>query len=212
MLTFDEQAHQYFWNGKPVPNVTRIIGHLTDYSRIPPAVLEKARQEGVEVHRMVELHFSGGLDLAGLYSEPDQAWLIPHYEALLKFIDETGFECWAAERRMYHTGLGYAGTPDLIGLLTRMPQVKGPANLDVKRSFFGGPAIGLQTIGYTRIWNDTEAKRDKTLRIPERNRFALQLKKDGTYRTERYEDPDDQLAFLACLQQTTWRAKHYGRA
>src|SRR5262245_20298024 len=108
MLTFDEKAHQYFWSGRPVPNVTRIIGHLTDYSHIPPTTLERARQEGVAVHRMAELHFAGTLDHAALYSDPAQAWLIPHYEALMKFLDDSGFECWAAEKKMYHDGLRFA--------------------------------------------------------------------------------------------------------
>lgn len=212
MLTFDEAAHQYFWEGRPVPNVTRIIGHLSNYSHIPEAVLERARQEGVAVHLMAELHFAGKLDLAALYSDPAQAWLVPHYEALLKFIDESGFECWAAEKKMYHTTLGYAGTPDLIGIATKLRDIRGPSNFDIKRSFLGGPAIGLQTAGYTRIWNDTDAKKAKDLRIPYSNRFALQLRKDGTYRIQRYEDADDFVAFLACLQQHQWRERHYGRA
>jgi hypothetical protein len=212
MLTFDEAAHQYFWNGAPVPNVTRIIGHLTDYSHIPADRLEIARQEGVAVHRMAELHFHNDLDLAGLYSDPGRVWLAPHYEALMRFIDETGFECWAAEKRMYHLGLGYAGTPDLIGLAKKLTTIKGPALFDIKRSFFGGPAIGLQLVGYRRTWNDVEAKKDKSIRIPDGNRLALQLRKDGTYRIQQFEDVDDDVAFLACLQQHHWRAKHYGRA
>lgn len=211
MLTFDEAAHQYFWEGKPVPNVTRIIGHLTDYSHIPPAVLERARQQGVEVHKMAELYFTDRLDLAALYSDPAQAWLVPHYEALLRFIEESGFEVWAAERRMYHKGLRFAGTPDLIGLAPRLKECRGPGCFDIKRSFYGGAAIGLQTYGYARQWNDEDAKKNKDLRIPASNRFALQLRADGTYRLKRYDDPEDELAFLACLQQHHWKEKNYGR-
>lgn len=209
MLTFDEQSHTYFWNGRVVPNVTKIISHLTSYDHIPADRLEVARQQGVAVHRMAELHFKGTLDLAALYSEEAQAWLIPHYEALMRFIDESGFEVWAAERRMYHPSLGYAGTPDLVGLAPRLKSIKGPGLFDIKRSFFGGPAIGLQTVAYTRIWNDVEAKKQKDLRIPDGHRFALQLRNDGSYRLNQYEDTDDQVAFLACLQQHHWRTKHY---
>jgi len=202
MLTFVEETHTYYWNGEPVPNVTRIIAPLTDYSRIPPAVLEKARQEGVAVHKMVELDCKGDLDVETL---PE--WMHPHYTAWLRFKEESGFECWKAEEKMYHPVYGYAGTADLFGPLPKLKGIKGAANIDVKRSFFGGPAIGLQTAGYTRMWNDTDGKA-RERRVADRNRFALQLRNDGTYRLKRFEDAEDFGAFLACLQQLRWREKH----
>jgi hypothetical protein len=55
MLTFDEASHTYFWAGRRVPNVTRVIAHLTDYSKIDPDRLRIAQDEGKAVHKMVEL-------------------------------------------------------------------------------------------------------------------------------------------------------------
>lgn len=201
-LTFDQAAHVYYWHGRPVPNVTRIIAPLTDYSRIPPDVLERARQEGMAIHRMVELDCKDDLDLEAL-----PAWMRPHHEAWCRFKAEAGFEPIAVEQPMYHPTLGYAGTPDLIGRAPRLKGVKGPLLIDVKRSFFAGPAIGLQTAAYTVLWNDTEGQ--TAGRVPTNNRFGLQLRDDGSYRLEHYADDEDFVAFLACLQQYRWRAKHY---
>lgn len=199
MLTFDEAAHAYFWDGKPVPNVTRIIAPLTDYSRIPPDKLAEAQRQGKHVHAMVEADCKGTLvDL------PE--WMVGHFNAWSRFKDETGFECWNSEKRVYHRKMGYAGTLDLEGLLPKYKKSRAPAVLDVKRSFYAGPAIGLQTFGYLDARN-TEVPKDQRLQ----ERYALQLRPDGTYRLEPYTDRDDQAAFMACLQQLRWKGKHYGQ-
>lgn len=201
MLTFDEPSHTYRWDGRLVPNVTRIIAPLTDYSRIPADVLERARQEGVAIHKMAELDFKGDLDVDGL---PE--WMRGRYAALCRFREDTGFECWSTEQRMFHPTLGYAGTADLFGICHKLKN-KGACNIDVKRSLYGGPAIGLQTAGYTDQWNKTQPR---DLRVT--NRAALVLNDNGTYRLPMYEDGDDFVAFLACLQQWKWKEKHYGKS
>jgi hypothetical protein len=198
MLSFEEGAHLYRWDGKPVPNVTRIIAPLTDYSRIPPERLERARQEGQHIHKMVELHFRDDLQVDFL-----PPWMRGHYAALLRFVEETGYENYAAERRLYHRTMGYAGTMDLAGQMHRLKRAR-PAVIDVKRSLYAGPAIGLQDAGYL----DASNSEKELPRLD--HRYALVLRADGSYRLEPYEDRDDHAAFLACLQQLRWREKHYG--
>jgi hypothetical protein len=207
MLTFDEANHVYFWCGKPVPNVTRVIGHLTDYSKIDPHVLRRAQEEGKAVHKMVELDCKGELDLKALHTDERQAWMRPRYEAWLKFLDETGFDCIVAEEKLFDPMLEVAGTPDLIGELPRIKRGAGIWNIDVKRSLYAGPAIGLQCAGYTEIYNRKVSRDSRVTK-----RAALTLRDDATYRLTTYEDPEDRVAFLACLQQFRWRQKHYGSA
>lgn len=201
MLTFDEVLHEYRWNGERVPNVTSVIGHLTDYSRIPAEALERARQEGQAVHKMVDAACKGTLvDLP--------AWMYGHFDAWMRFVADTGFECIHSEHRVYHHSQRYAGTLDLAGTLPRLKTSKKPAVIDVKRSFYGGPAIGLQTAGYKDAWNSDKGRPTKL-----HERYALRLDADGKYRLKRFDDDpnhiEDSLAFLACLQQYRWRAKHY---
>lgn len=199
MLTFEEEGHRYFWSGTPVPNVTRIIGHLTDYSRIPPDQLRRAQEEGTANHKLVELDCKNDLDVASI---PE--WQKGVYQAWCRFKDDTGFECWASEHRIFHSGYRYAGTLDITGLLRKLARVKGPVLIDVKRSLYAGPVIGLQTAAYLAAWNQDM----KDSRIPEANRFALVLKKDGTYRLEQYSAREDFQVFLAQLITYRWRETH----
>lgn len=198
MLSFDEAAHVYRWDGAVVPNVTRIIAPLTDFSRVPPDVLERARQQGVHIHKMVELHFKDDLVVESL---PE--WMRGHHAALLRFIEETGFTSYAAERRLYHPRMGYAGTMDLAGHMPKLKKAR-PACIDVKRSLYAGPAIGLQCVGYAGAANEERAFEKLE------QRYALVLKPEGSYRLEPYEDREDHAAFLACLQQLRWKEKKYG--
>jgi len=202
VLTFDQAAHQYFWNGARVPNVTSILAPLTDYSRIPPDVLERARQQGIAIHRMVELDCKNDLD-----SVPE--WMKGHHEAWCKFKDDTGFECWFSESKVYHEKMGYAGTPDLGGLLTKLkttkPKLSAPALIDVKRSFYAGPVIGLQLAAYEMARNSTVLKDLRT-----ELRFALRLDADGKYRLEPFVDRNDFAVFTAQLATYRWKEK-YGR-
>ncbi|MBI4695531.1 MAG: hypothetical protein HY749_16055 [Gammaproteobacteria bacterium] len=203
MLTFDPGPHQYYWDGQPVVNVTRVLESLTSYDKIPADVLTNAQQEGTAIHKMAELHFTGDLDVDAL---PD--WMRPRYAALLRFIEETGFVVHYSERLVYHHRLRYAGTLDITGEAPRLKKVKGVALIDIKRSFFAGPAIGLQTAAYTFAHNQ-DCHPDE--RVVAKNRFALQLRADGLYRLEPYPDPEDFQAWLAALSLHRWKEKAYGR-
>lgn len=197
MLEFIESSHTYLWDGIPVPNVTSIIADLTDLSRVPAVALEIARQEGVGMHKMVELYSKGELDEVAL---PE--WLQPRLAAYKKFEAETGFQVCASEHKVYHPTLRYAGTLDLAGLM-RLPKQKRDvfSNIDVKRSFFAGRAIGVQTAAYAEAWNRSglEPKIER--------RFALQLRADGSYRLEEFADQSDFSVFLACLTLHNYRER-----
>lgn len=201
MLTFDPVAHIYRWEGAVIPHVTGIIAPLTNYDRIPAEALERARQQGVAIHKMVELELKDDLDREHL-----PAWLHGHLAAWYRFKEETGFECWATEQQVHHAKLHYGGTLDLAGLLPKIKYSRKPAVIDVKRSFYAGPAIGLQTAGYLDAWNSNCVGDAKLT-----ERYALALYPNGIYRLEAFTDREDHPAFVACLQQLRWKEKHYGR-
>lgn len=188
MLTFDEAAHRYFWNGSPVPNVTRALAPLVDYSMVPAETLETARQKGVAVHKMVELHCKGTLDEANL---PE--WMRPVLAFWKQFVAETGFELIAAEKRVFHPMYRYAGTLDLRCVLTKS-KFKGHGIIDVKRSFLTGKTIGFQTAAYAAA-DDAANERPEKIQW----RGALRLREDTPYRFKPYEDRNDFNAFLTCL-------------
>lgn len=197
MLTFDEPTHTYRYNGVVVPSVTSIIAPLTDYGMIPAGVLESARQQGQHIHSMVEFDCRKVLNVRTL-----PPWMLPYYAAWNRFKAEVGFELWESEQMVYHPKFGYAGKLDLTGVLTKF-KLKGASLLDIKRSFFAGPAIGVQEIAYEKARNAQMPKEYHTF-----NRFGLQLREDGTYRLEQYEDPDDFNVFLAYLTIKRWRERN----
>lgn len=198
MLEFDQAAHRYTWNGVHVPNVTSILAPLTSYDRIPEHVLKHAQDEGIAIHKMVELDCYGDLDVDEL-----PAWMRGHYDAWKRFLADTGFEFIASEHRVFHPQYRYAGTLDLAGMLKLTFGATGVSIIDVKRSFFAGASIGLQVAAYAEAWNKAH---DKALHA--KSRYALQLRADGTYRLEPFEDKADFSVFLALLTIQNWKAKH----
>lgn len=185
-LQFDAATHTYTVGGRPVPNVTRILSPLVDYSMIPAGKLEIARQKGVAVHKMVELDARGDLDEDGL---PD--WMRPVLKQWRKYCADTGFTVIESERKVYHQTYGYAGTLDLIG--TFGGQGDEHALIDVKRSFLAGQVIGLQTAAYAEAYIDEIGHK---LIV---NRYALRLNENGPYRLEPYPGKTDFQSFLTCL-------------
>lgn len=196
MLTFNEERHEYQWNGKIAPSVTQVLAPLYDFRFVNPEALEVARQEGMAIHKTVELYCQNDLDEDDL---PD--WLVPRLGAFKKFVADTQFQVFGSEQQVYHPAYHFAGTFDLSGeLLARRKRVK--ALIDIKRSFTAGPVIGLQLSAYV-VAQMGSLSLDTTV-----HRYALQLRADGTYRLEAFEDPTDFTVFLACLSMHKWKERH----
>ncbi len=178
-LTFDETTHTYRWGGRIVPSVTQVLADLKDWSVIPRDRLARAQREGVAIHKMVEWHLQGTLDVDGL---PE--WIRPRHRALLRFLDEHELIVSRQETPLYHEQYRYAGTFDIEAKLDGFD-----ALIDVKRSLYGGRITGLQLAAYARLSSPDLRRR----------RFALQLKDDGTYSLPEFSNPADWGVFLACL-------------
>ncbi len=192
MLSFDEARHEYRWAGAPVPNVTRVLAPLSDFSMVNAKVLETARQKGTAVHKMVEFDCRGDLDEDTL---PD--WMRPVLVQWRKFVSESGFQMLVSEHRVFHPHYKYAGTLDLLGTMKNYACI-----IDVKRSFAAGPAIGLQLAAYLEAY----AAQEKVGKAAKR--FALKLTETGPYRLEPYTDSNDFGTFLALLTIHNWKGKH----
>lgn len=200
-LIFTAEPHGYTLGGVPVPHVTGVLNVLTDYGMVAPDVLKIAQEKGKAVHKTIELLASGDLDEDAL-----PAWLRPVLEQWRKFVDDTGLEIVASEKKVYHPIYRYAGTFDLR---VTMRGQKGHGLIDLKRSFLAGDVIGLQLIAYLEAENC-----DKT-QPPVRWRGALKLREDGPYRYQPFDDPNDFNVFLAALKHHStgqilkqWKESH----
>jgi|SRR3990167_1470360 len=189
MLEFNEAAHVYKWDGNPVPNVTGIIAPLTKMW-LSGKDLERARQEGKAIHKMVELECRDILDVTNI---PE--WMEGYLAAWLSFKAFTGFQLVASEWRGFEPNQRYAGTLDLDGVMTKFKH-PGPCLIDIKRSLAGAPAVGVQLAGYQGLVQG------------HRLRYGLQLREDGEYRLKEYTDPQDRAVFLACLTLHRWRERN----
>lgn len=157
---FDQSAHAYKWNGEPVPGVTAILkrfGFIDDRW-----FTEASRERGTITHLACQFFNEGDLDWEHLSrSNPD---IYLRVRALERFVNETGFKCQAAELRVCNPVYRYGGTIDAIGLW------KGHwAIIDYKT---GKPQwwTKYQTAAYRRCVPHAAVQR-----------YALELKADGTY-------------------------------
>lgn len=179
MLTFDEAAHRYEFNGVEVPSVTQILKVIDGdiLAGIPPDVLERKRQIGTATHRAIELMHNNELD----WETVDEA-VLGYLNAWAAFIADTDFKVGLFEHRVYHETLGYAGTLDLFGVLSGKPTL-----IDIKTSAAIYPSVGPQTAGYLHAL------------AVDADRYAVQLKPDGSYKLHPCKNRRDLNVFLAAL-------------
>ncbi len=191
-----EEDHTYWVGDRRIPGVTSVIDHLTDYSIIPTDKLEIARQKGMAVHSMADLHAKGILDEDKL---PE--WMQPVFVQYQKLVRETGLRVVASEMIVYHPVYRYAGKLDRYVELAHAAEF---AFLDFKRSFFAGKVTGMQLAAYKAAYieqeNDRSARKAK--------RYGVKLNEVGPYRMEPYIDEMQFDEFLACLSHQRIKEKY----
>lgn len=188
-LTFDEATHTYRCNGLVVPGVTSILKPLTNFEAVPAGVLQAASEFGTAVHLACELDDLAELDEAQL----DPA-LAPYLAAWRKFSAEHNVLWDMIEARVHNKTLGYAGTVDRCGYVAGEWAV-----VDIKSTAQLYPSVGPQLAAYA-------AAIDGSFGLSQR--FAVQLKGDGTYTLKRYTDPTDWPVFCSLLTLRNWCARH----
>jgi hypothetical protein len=184
-LTFDAAQHRYFLGNRELPSVTQSLKYvgLIDYSHIPGPILERAAERGKRVHLALE-YFDNDSLVADSCSEE----IAGHVRAYERFKADSGFVPGVIERRRHHPVIGYAGTPDRIGMIGKHPVV-----LDLKSGMvLDGHAC--QLAGYAHLFPNPRRFR----------RIALQTFATGKYRVHEYKPEDfdyhSQLLFGAVRQ------------
>lgn len=189
-LTFDDRTHTYSLRGLVIPSVTQVMGGVNQFLGLDEEMLRTAQERGTAVHQATVLWDRGEPFTA-------RADLDPYLNAWLKFLDDVGFEPVAIEQVVHHPRHRYAGTLDRVGAIAGVMSV-----LEIKTSAILNPITALQLAAYKEAYNAG--------RPPERakGRYAVQLRKDGTYRLHEYKDAADLSVFLACLLIHNWRLRH----
>lgn len=187
-IVFDEARHEYLVGGRPVPSVTQVLGILQDFGAVPADVLDAAAEFGTHVHQACALDNAGTLDEADL----DPA-LAPYLEQWRRFLAESGAAVLASEMRVFHSGLRYAGTLDVLALWRGQRCIIDIKTGQVPRT------VGAQTEAYRMAYQSQECGE-----VP-RRRYCVQLTADD-YKVHPLTDPADWSIFQSCLN--VWRFRN----
>ena len=181
----DPDAPSYERNGRDYLRVSTV---LHDAGLVEARwFTEASRLRGTSLHQAVEWFHEGALDAASIDPVVE-----PYWRAYRAFLSDTGFTPDHVERRVFDEILGYTGRLDLEG---PAPGTHAPAVIDIKTGSLP-PTVGVQLAAYARLVGAYRA------------RYCLNLRGDGTYRFESYQDRDDDAVFLAALTVAQWKRRH----
>jgi hypothetical protein len=202
-LTFDAATHTYTLDGVIVPSVTGILkaSGLIDFSGIPEHVLEAARVRGTTVHQAIHYFNEGDLDVDQFRIDfPDYCGYL---EGWFSFCAQRQFtpilnECRIASRRHQ-----VAGTLDTLG------ELEGEAVLldyatgnpaDVSKDYQTAAYLGL-ALEWSQDYMDADPRLTEFFLHHELvRRYAVALKKDGSFSLHPYSDPADFRKFLTLVE------------
>ena len=159
----------------PLPRVTEIlagVGLGPDFSSVPPAMLEYARERGKAVHAAIEADVYKYLDESAL-SEDVRVRL----DAYRKFVRESGYQATRTEIEVVSATWRYRGHPDSIGWMGERRVV-----LDWKASdAVALDPAALQLTAYRVAWNEANPC------APIAAAAVVQLCGDGSFRFHEVE-------------------------
>lgn len=182
-LHFDPESHTYRVGGAVVPSVTQLLRPVGfDYDTIPQYRVEYAAQRGTAVHLATEFDDDGDLDDESIDLE-----ILPYVQAWRRFREESGFQVFRSEVRVYSERHGFAGTFDCLGVLNGRLSI-----VEKKTTAALHPSTAIQVSAYMRAFNEGKPRDEQAKRC-----YSVWLRRDGTYRLDEH-DPDTHWgAFLA---------------
>lgn len=194
LLEFDEAAHVYRLEGRPVPSVTQVLQLINSFDGVPLDVLERAREFGQHVHRAVELDSKGELDEESL--DPALAEYLAGWRLFLR---ERKARVVASELRVCSRKLRYAGTLDaLVEIAGRLTLI------DVKSGAVPILTVGPQTAAYLKALRECWPSMSKTVLPPSLPRACVRLMPND-YQFVPLRDGRDWNVFLSALNIHQWR-------
>jgi hypothetical protein len=191
-LTFDPERHEYFFHGVKVwRSVTGVLQHAgaIDFSGIPTFVLDRARERGSTVHQAIHYLNEGDLNVLEFRSDfPDYTGYL---DAWISFRHQRRFVPVLNEHRIYSRRHDVAGTIDCLGWIDGHQA----ALLDFATGRPEDVAKHWQTAGYLSIameWAPDDPDIAAFLASAKAcgvKRFAVALRRDGTFQIEPYAAP-----------------------
>ena len=192
-LVFCEENHTYWLGKNKLPSVTTVMNPLSfaTYDGVDKEVIAKAAKKGTSVHQTIENYVCFGIEDVN----PEYR---AYFDAFLAFWDEIHPIPIAAEIKLYHKFLMYAGTGDLlceIGGKTVLVDYKTTSQLN--------PML-------TRVQLEAYDKAIESHGLKVDGKAILHLRKDGTYRLEwhQMDDTEAWTVFGALLTVSQYMSKY----
>lgn len=163
-LEFFEEPHIYKLFGEEIPSVSTVMEPLSSsiYGDVDPHILNAAANRGTIVHEAIENYVNYGIE-----DIPDEHR--GYLDAFVQFWKEYKPTLIAAEYRMYHKYLNYAGTSDLLVLIDdELWLIDNKTSYSIKKML-------------TRIQLEAYKKALATHGIRVNRKAILHLKKTGKY-------------------------------
>lgn len=194
-LTFEPMAHRYELDGVAVPSVTGVLQRsgLINFDHIPPSILADAQYRGTIVHQAVAAFNEHDLDRDQFAADFPQ--YTGYLDAWVSFCDQRHFLSVLNEHRVASRRHQVAGTLDSLGVLDGVGVL-----LDFATGRAADVAKNLQTAAYHGLaleWaREDPPLADFLAQHPYLKRYAVELKKDGSFKLEPYTAPTDFREFL----------------
>lgn len=149
-------------NKDQYPSVTTILSPFIDFSKIPPDILEYAKQRGTAVHLFAENH---SLGLWQPLPDDDSG---PYCEKFKMWFDENVEQVILVEKRLYSAKFQYQGKPDIYCRIKNL----GLTIVDYKNPVQVSKTWAAQVAAYFNLV--AEYSQENTVPVPEYGGF-LQL-------------------------------------
>lgn len=198
-IRFEPDEHRYFHEpeGEEWPGVTYTLERagFIDWSMVPPAVLENARERGQHVHTALHFLDDGELDETTL--DPEIHGYVMAYLRAKRTLD---LEILAVEQIVWSKVHRYAGRLDRLVTLPRKDGGRDKAVVDFKTGI-ALPAFRLQLAAYVGPLPDARSYR----------RITLQLSEDGEFKVHEYpgEELQRDLAIFQGAVAAEWWKRTY---
>jgi hypothetical protein len=194
-LTFDENKHEYKFDGIIIPSVTQIIGDIFPISDfISKDLLKEKADLGKKIHSTTELYDRGTLDVDKLHPILKaylDSWVKFRKDFNVQFDLDSFSE--QIETLLYHSVYKFAGRVDRIPFVDKERCI-----IDIK-SGMEQKTHALQTAAYAMLANQLL---DRKFKI--KKRYAVYLSETG-YKVIEHKNTNDENVFLSCLTIYNYR-------
>ena len=192
-LIFDEEKHLYTHDGQPIISVTQILQAtgMIDFSMVRADVLDRACKLGTATHKATQFDDKGTLD-EGSLSEG----IVPYLNAWRKFKSDYNAYMLCDELMVHSHRYDFAGTLDRVAVINGKNIL-----IDIKTSTAIYPATRLQTALYKIAYEEETGNKVD-------GRWCVQLKDDGTYKTEVYKNRTDEMYAISARKVYQFRKEN----